>query len=417
MNPIIEIKNLSKKYNIYLMKEGMTYSTIRDELTDIVRKPIRWLKGERENKEVLWALKDINLNINPGEIIGIIGPNGAGKSTLLKLLTRITPPSEGRAIIRGRVGSLLEVGTGFHPELTGRENIYLNGAILGMRRKEIEEKFDRIVDFADIRKFLDTPAKRYSSGMYVRLAFSVAVHLEPDILLVDEVLSVGDAAFQKKSFDKMQEITRKGDRTVILVSHNMGAIQALCQKCVLLEKGEVKMIGEVEDVIRRHLNDSTKDSGLALTRDRERKGNGDIRFTKVVFQDEQGNEIKDIYTGQNVKILMHYDGRKDVGLKNVRVNLNMDSPWGQRITSFYSQTFDLIPNKGHFVIDVPNFPLVQGIYSFTCFARVNGATADWIVNAGHIKVGSDRFFPPGRSVPPDQAIFHIKHNWEVKNDQ
>ena len=421
MNPIIEIKNLSKKYNIYLMKEGMTYSTIRDELTDIVRKPIRWLKGERENREVLWALKDVSFNINPGEIIGIIGPNGAGKSTLLKLLTRITPPSEGEAIIRGRVGSLLEVGTGFHPELTGRENIYLNGAILGMTTKEIEQKFDRIVEFAGIKKFLDTPAKRYSSGMYVRLAFSVAVHLEPDILLVDEVLSVGDAAFQKKSFDKMQEITRKGDRTVILVSHNMGAIEKLCKKCILLENGGVKMIGETKDVIEKHLSDSAGTLKLSVTRDRERRSSGDFRFTKIVFQDENGLNIEKIYSGQNIKMLLYYNSREDVKeLTNVKINVKLTGPLGEKITTFYSGAHDVqfgsVPKKGHFVINIPNFPLVPGTYSFTYYAKANNHTADWIINAGHIRVEGDKFFPHGESMPEDQSVFYIKHNWSVKED-
>lgn len=406
---IIKAENLSKKYKIHPLKKGMAYSTIRDELTNTIKKPFQWLIGERDKKRDLWALKDINFEIKKGEIVGIIGPNGAGKSTLLKILTRITPPTEGKVAINGRVGSLLEVGTGFHPELTGRENIYLNGAILGMKKREIEKKFDKIVEFAEIRDFLDTPAKRYSSGMYVRLAFSVAVHLEPDILLVDEVLSVGDAAFQKKSFDKMQEVTKE-DRTILLVSHNMGSIQELCQKCILLDKGHIKMIGRAEDVIEKYLNNKNV---FTLTEDRKRKGSGEIRFTKVVIQNENGKEINDVYSGQNIRILMYYESREDQSLKNVRANLNIDSPWGQRITSFYSDHFESIPNKGCFIINVPNFPLTQGTYSFACFANVNNSVADWVTNAGHIKVSGDMFFPLGQSVPKDQAIFHIRHKWNV----
>lgn len=250
--PIIEIKNLGKKYNITHERGG--YIALRDVLMNVIKSPFSFLKAKAkqvvgmETKEEFWALRNVNLKVNEGEIIGIIGANGAGKSTLLKILTSITPPTEGEIIMHGRVASLLEVGTGFHPELTGRENIFLNGAILGMTKKEIARKFDEIVAFAGIEKFLDTPVKYYSSGMYVRLAFSVAAHMEFDILLVDEVLAVGDAEFQKKSLDKMNELIQHPNRAVLFVSHNMAAIQSLCSKCVLLEKGRVKMIGDTKTV-------------------------------------------------------------------------------------------------------------------------------------------------------------------------
>lgn len=259
MQPIIEIKGISKKYNITHQRGG--YIALRDVLTNVFKNPFRFAQHKvkqavgLETKEEFWALKDINLEIKKGEIIGIIGRNGAGKSTLLKILTRITPPTEGEIIMRGKVASLLEVGTGFHPELTGRENIFLNGAILGMAKKEIARKFDEIVAFSGIEKFLDTPVKYYSSGMYVRLAFSVAAHMEPDILLVDEVLAVGDAEFQKKCLGKMEEVTMGLGRTILFVSHNMAAIQRLCQKTILLEKGKAKMFGETEDVVNFYLDD------------------------------------------------------------------------------------------------------------------------------------------------------------------
>jgi len=257
--PIIEIKNIGKKYNITHQRGG--YVALRDVLTNIAKSPFRFLKHKAkkmagmETKEEFWALKDINLEIKQGEIIGIIGRNGAGKSTLLKILTGITPPTEGEIIMRGKVASLLEVGTGFHPELTGRENIFLNGAILGMTKKEIARKFDEIVAFSGIEKFIDTPVKRYSSGMYVRLAFSVAAHMEPDILLVDEVLAVGDAEFQKKCLGKMEEVTKGLGRTILFVSHNMAAIQRLCAKTMLLEKGKMKKFGKTEDVVNFYLDD------------------------------------------------------------------------------------------------------------------------------------------------------------------
>jgi lipopolysaccharide transport system ATP-binding protein len=254
MEDIIEVKNLSKKYLIGRQKGAVSYGTLRDELTDVIKKPFQWAKGNVKARDYIWALEDVNFSLKRGEILGLIGPNGAGKSTLLKILTRITPPSGGEAIIKGRVSSLLEVGTGFHPELTGRENIYLNGAILGMSKKEIEKKFDEIADFAEVRKFLDTPAKHYSTGMYMRLAFSVAAHLEPDILLVDEVLAVGDDAFQKKSLGKMDEITKKHGRTIVFVSHNMGAIKRLCSKAILLNHGKIVKSGNTDEVVDFYLN-------------------------------------------------------------------------------------------------------------------------------------------------------------------
>jgi lipopolysaccharide transport system ATP-binding protein len=257
MEPIVEIKGVGKKYNIAHQKGG--YIALRDILANVFRSPFQFAKQKAKKivgiatHEDFWALKDVSFNIQRGDVIGVIGRNGSGKSTLLKILTGITPPTEGEIIMRGRVASLLEVGTGFHPELTGRENIFLNGAILGMQQKEIARKFDDIVAFAGIEKFLDTPVKRYSSGMYVRLAFSVAAHMEPDILLVDEVLAVGDADFQKKCLGKMEEVTKKDGRTIVFVSHNMEAIARLCKTCVLLDKGVISMIGPTSEVIAHYL--------------------------------------------------------------------------------------------------------------------------------------------------------------------
>jgi lipopolysaccharide transport system ATP-binding protein len=257
MRPIIELRHIGKRYTIDHQRGG--YVALRDVLTYIIKRPLRFLTERAKRaagvagREEFWALKDVSFAINKGEVVGIIGRNGAGKSTLLKILTGITPPTEGEAVLRGRVSSLLEVGTGFHPELTGRENIFLNGAILGMTRREIARKFDEIVAFAGVEQFIDTPVKYYSSGMYVRLAFSVAAHMEPDILIVDEVLAVGDAEFQKKCLGKMEEVTRTEGRTIIFVSHNMAAIQRLCNKTVLLENGRVKKFGPTHEVIAEYL--------------------------------------------------------------------------------------------------------------------------------------------------------------------
>lgn len=272
--PVISIKGLSKSYMIgHEQQAAVGTLTFRDSLTGLLRKPLEIFTGHQLKKEKFWALKGLDLEIRPGEVVGIIGRNGSGKSTLLKILSRIVEPTGGEAIMHGRVASLLEVGTGFHPELTGRENVYFNGAILGMSRKEIKEKFDEIVAFSEVEQFLDTPVKFYSSGMYVRLAFAVAAHLDPDILIVDEVLAVGDAAFQKKCLGKMKDVAGQG-RTVIFVSHSMQAVKDLCTRCVYLKQGEVVAQGDLDSVISKYLKSSSLASG-----DRKWKKTND-RFDK-----------------------------------------------------------------------------------------------------------------------------------------
>ncbi len=255
MKPIVRATNLGKQYSIGT--RDAAYDTLRESLVQAVRAPFRRLRygNGKRNVDTIWALKDANFDVAPGEVVGIIGRNGAGKSTLLKVLSRITEPSTGRAELFGRVASLLEVGTGFHPELTGRENIYLNGAILGMKKSEIESKFDQIVEFSELARFLDTPVKRYSSGMYMRLAFAVASHLEPEILVVDEILAVGDAQFQKKCLGKMSDVATEG-RTVLFVSHNMVAIQSLCKRALWLERGTIIEDGTAGAVVSNYLNHS-----------------------------------------------------------------------------------------------------------------------------------------------------------------
>ncbi|MGC8744908.1 MAG: ABC transporter ATP-binding protein [Verrucomicrobiia bacterium] len=260
--PIISVRQIGKRYRL---GQTLAHDTLRDHLTDLFKSAGnlftgKWRQNRRED-EYIWALKDISFDVEAGEVVGIIGRNGAGKSTLLKILSQITEPTEGEARVRGRLASLLEVGTGFHQELTGRENIFLNGAILGMSKSEIKKKFDEIVAFAEVEKFLDTPVKRYSSGMYVRLAFAVAAHLEPEILVVDEVLAVGDAAFQNKCLGKMQEVARGRGRTVFFVSHNMSAIQTLCSRVIYLSQGRIKGIGSVEEQISAYLKDLKTNGG------------------------------------------------------------------------------------------------------------------------------------------------------------
>jgi len=253
MNDAVIGQGIGKTYR--LGEQGTAYTLLRERLVETIKAPFR--KREAAPREPFWALKDVSFTIGQAEVVGLIGKNGAGKSTLLKILSRITEPTEGRIDLFGRVSSLLEVGIGFHPELSGRDNVFLNGAILGMSRNEIRRKFDEIVEFAEISKFLDTPVKRYSSGMYVRLAFAVAAHLEPDILIVDEVLAVGDSAFQQKCLGKMRDIRSEG-RTVIVVSHNMGTVSSLCQKVIWLADGQVKAAGDAQDIIRKYLSEGVE---------------------------------------------------------------------------------------------------------------------------------------------------------------
>jgi homopolymeric O-antigen transport system ATP-binding protein len=288
MRPIIKAEGLAKQYRVGISEP--TYRTLRDAITGVATAPFKMLSRSRGSRgELVWALDGVSFDAQPGEVIGIIGRNGAGKSTLLKILSRITEPTRGRADLYGRASSLLEVGTGFHPELTGRENVYLNGAILGMTRVEINRKFDEIVAFSGIEKFIDTPVKWYSSGMYLRLAFSVAAHLEPEILIVDEVLAVGDASFQRKCLNKMQSVSEQG-RTVLFVSHDMSAITRLCPRAILLDSGKVLHDGPAHEVVSSYLT-----SGLGTTAERvwndpaTAPGNEIARLRAVRVRTEEGN--------------------------------------------------------------------------------------------------------------------------------
>jgi lipopolysaccharide transport system ATP-binding protein len=280
-NLAISIRGLSKAYAIH--HQSPRRQTFGEALVDRLRHPLG-----RGRSETFWALKDVAFDVHKGEVVGIIGRNGAGKSTLLKVLSRITEPSSGRVRLHGRVGSLLEVGTGFHPELTGRENIFLNGTILGMTRAEIRRRFDEIVAFAEVERFLDTPVKRYSSGMYVRLAFAVAAHLEPEILVVDEVLAVGDAEFQRKCLGKMRDVA-SGGRTVLFVSHNMGAVRALCDSCVLLERGQVATTGTVDAVLAAYFEAAADTAQVPLGDRPRRSGSGDVKVVDLTTRDDEGN--------------------------------------------------------------------------------------------------------------------------------
>ena len=307
---IIKIENLSKAYRLGVINHGMLYKDIQSWWARKRGKEDPHSKLDMYNREQLdredrfWALKDINLEVRQGDRVGIIGKNGAGKSTLLKVLSRVTAPTTGSVKVKGRIASLLEVGTGFHPELTGRENIYLNGAILGMTKAEISRKFDEIVDFAGIEKFIDTPVKRYSSGMYVRLAFAVAAHLEPEILVVDEVLAVGDAEFQKKAVSKMSEVSKNDGKTILFVSHNMGLVSRLCTSGLLLSKGNLVSIGDMNDLIRIYLQTDVREKAVV---ELPIVNNERAHFTRIGLQNDYGDWINEFSLGDNITVIIEFD--------------------------------------------------------------------------------------------------------------
>lgn len=336
MEKIIEVHNLSKSYRIGTRIEN--YYSLRDEMVNLAKKPFQWLRGQRTSRKEFWALKDVSFSVKKGEVVGIIGRNGAGKTTLLKVLSRITPPTSGHAIIRGRVNSLLEVGTGFHPELKGRENIYLSGAILGMTKKEIDSKFDEIVEFSEVGQFLDTPVKRYSSGMYVRLAFAVAAHLEPEVLFVDEVLAVGDYKFQRKCLEKMSKVGQEG-RTILFVSHNMASISRLCDRSILLENGKVVIDGPTPDVIEKYI-------GL-----REEAG-GNVSWENV--NEAQGDSIVKL---KSVRVL------SESGVPSSKLEMNKDffvelTYWNFVEGSKFLPCVRLVNNEGVIILTTNNLPSV-----------------------------------------------------------
>lgn len=318
--PIIQIENIGKAYR--LGQADVKHAMFRDVLRNIVKAPLRRfkeLRGFREGEDLFWALRNVSFDVQQGEVVGIIGRNGAGKSTLLKILSRITEPTEGKAILRGRVASLLEVGTGFHPELTGRENVYLNGAILGMSRAEITRKFDEIVAFAEIEKFLDTPVKRYSSGMYVRLAFAVAAHLEPEILIVDEVLAVGDAEFQKKCLGKMSDVTKEG-RTILFVSHNMAAVKEICSRAILLKNGRTVHDGTPGDTLATYLG-SRSDASLVCTYVNKHSNTGDCWLETAALLNAQRVPSSDLGFGEPFAVRMTWRLRHNIDAISYSVQL------------------------------------------------------------------------------------------------
>jgi homopolymeric O-antigen transport system ATP-binding protein len=339
MTTAIQVQNLGKQYRIGAAETRFRYNMLRDVLMDTFYAPVRLAKAlvgksdRRMNQNFVWALKDVSFDLEEGQVLGIVGRNGAGKSTLLKILSRVTEPTEGTISVRGRVGSLLEVGTGFHPELTGRENIYMNGAILGMKRAEIDSKFDQIVDFSEVTQFIDTPVKRYSSGMYLRLAFAVAAHLEPEILVVDEVLAVGDAEFQKKCLGKMGDVAQQG-RTVLFVSHNMSAILRLTQEAIVLNKGHMLMRGPTQEAVDFYLSSGQAQAGERVwDADEVPASSAPFRPCSLRVKDRRGKVVDTVRSIEPVMIEFEY--RLDAPVTGLRVGFYLNTMRGEYVlTSF-----------------------------------------------------------------------------------
>ncbi len=424
--PIIEIKNLSKRYNITHHRGG--YVALRDIIANTIKSPLKFLKNKansvlgREVQEEFWALKDINFTVHEGEAIGIIGANGAGKSTLLKILSKITPPTTGEAILRGKVASLLEVGTGFHPELTGRENIFLNGAILGMSRKEMAKKFDDIVKFSGVEKFLDTPVKRYSSGMYVRLAFSVAAHMEPDILIVDEVLAVGDADFQKKCLGKMDSVTKAEGRTVLFVSHNMSAIQSLCTKAILLENGKIKAMGKTDEVIATYLkNNPLTQEGSTLRERKDRRGKGEVKLVSFFVEDNNGERVSSLETGGHYTLCFGYETADEKPTQNLHIGSQITADDGTPLALNWGkntkQEINKASAKGVIRCEIKQkFPFNPGLYHISANLFRDNEIEDYIKNLGVFEVKEGDFHNLGIKTEKDGRHITLEQDWSIKEN-
>ncbi|MFQ5353650.1 MAG: ABC transporter ATP-binding protein [Thermodesulfobacteriota bacterium] len=416
--PIIEIDGISKSY---LIGKKVSYGSLREEIALALSAPFRRMGKRRsagDGAETVWALKDVSFDVKEGEVVGIIGKNGAGKSTLLKILSRITDPTGGRISMRGRIASLLEVGTGFHPELTGRENIFLNGALLGMNNVEIRKKFDEIVAFSEIEKFLDTPVKRYSSGMYVRLAFAVAAHLEPEILIVDEVLAVGDSAFQQKCLGKMGEVA-EGGRTILFVSHNMAAMKKLCSRGVLLEGGRVAATGTVEDVTERYLNSGNVEEGggpvriTGLPYHHKRTGFNieDIKVTGL-----KGGEIRHLGTGDIIKIRVDYNANKTITSPGLvikfKTNMGVEV---FRLSNMPISGYSVkeIKGRGYFELTIKYFPLLGGLYMVDIeLARENIELYFTLEKAIQLRVEPTDVYGSGLAMDTSRGLIAVAHEWK-----
>jgi lipopolysaccharide transport system ATP-binding protein len=432
-NIAIKVKNLSKQYRIGLKEESS--DSIGSTILNFIKSPLKnyrkhrslykfsedeSLRGPDPNKnhsDIIWGLRDVSFEVEKGEVIGIIGSNGAGKSTLLKILSRITSPTAGYAEIRGKVSSLLEVGTGFHPELTGRDNLYLNGAILGMTKKEMDSKFDEIVDFSGVEKFIDTPVKRYSSGMKVRLAFSVAAHIEPEILLIDEVLAVGDIAFQRKCLGKMDNVAKTG-KTILFVSHNMAAVTTLCPKSILLENGCVKSYGSSNEIVKNYIVENTKTEIKKIADRTDRDGDGRVKITDLWIENETGEVVDAI--GQKDIVRFNIGYAADDNYKNMEFKLTIYDDYDQRLFRFDTQVKPAHVEKWPKVGTVScrlatSMPVRPGKYRIMVSVLVLSTIADRIGNAKSFDVIEGDYFGSGKN-HKYWPMFLIDHDWMVHSN-
>ncbi len=415
--PAISIRDLGKMYR--LNHQGKQTDSFREAITSMVFSPWRRLKqlrGADETMEEFWALKEVSFDVQPGEVVGIIGRNGAGKSTLLKILSRIVEPTCGEIVLRGRVASLLEVGTGFHPELTGKENIYLNGSILGMKKTEIDAKFDEIVDFAEVEKFLDTPVKRYSSGMYVRLAFAVAAHLDPEILIVDEVLAVGDAEFQKKCLGKMKEVSTGTGRTVLFVSHNLTAVEELCSKTALVQDGQLKYFGETQTAIQTYL--SGQHSSTQNTNRLSRTQAIIQRVCTRMRGTTTREPIVHIKCGESFEL--HAEITTKSRLTRILVGANIEDARNRRVATlwqgFHSLGLCLEPGTHCLECSIPQLNLAPGEYRVSFTLGDDRESLDELQNAITLIVAqtsNDRI----RSPTLDHGAWYPEFHWKVTDNE
>jgi lipopolysaccharide transport system ATP-binding protein len=413
-NTVIEVQNLSKMYRLGSSGTGTLVSDFNSWTARFLGKEDPRIKlgqlndrTKKTNNEYVFSLKDINFEIKKGDAVGIIGRNGAGKSTLLKILSRITAPTTGVVKMNGRVASLLEVGTGFHPELTGRENIFMNGSIMGMNRHEIKSKFDDIVDFSGCERYIDTPVKRYSSGMHVRLAFAVSAYLEPEILIVDEVLAVGDAEFQKKCLSKMDQVSKNDGRTVLFVSHNMTAIKTLCTKGLLLKNGNLIGDGNIDAVIDLYERDQIDSSHTAISDIFKRDGNGLLRFQNIQFFNLQGKETTHFFVGEGIQIHVTFNTteaffRSAKSTIDIDINDGLNNRVAWLSSSIYKQSIDA--DKRSIVFQIDKLQLTQGDYNFNLYAANDLGIADWVMNVSRISIMFDDYYRTGKKVPEKQLV-------------
>ncbi|NDP22020.1 MAG: ABC transporter ATP-binding protein [Paludibacter sp.] len=422
MSTAIEFNNISKQYRLGLVStKTLSHDLNRWWTTNIRGKEDPYLKigevNDRSTKgesDYVWALKDIDFKVEQGDVLGIIGKNGAGKSTLLKILSKVTAPTTGTIRAAGRIASLLEVGTGFHPEMTGRENIFMNGAIMGMTKREIAAKLDEIVDFSGVERYLDTPAKRYSSGMTVRLGFAIAAHLEPEILVVDEVLAVGDAEFQKKAIGKMQDVSKGEGRTVLFVSHNMASMQQLCTKGMLLENGMIKTTGEMKDVISFYQHRTTEIQALDIAKRTDRQGNGDLKVIDYQIKDENGYEVSNIVMGSCVIIEVYLLRRVGYTTTNLNITVGINDEFGKRIIVMSTLYTPISINFENDIIriqfKVKKMPLNIGTYGMAFYIADNINLLDWIDNAGFITIDEGDFYNTGKVNRKGLGLFLVDYD-------